>query len=535
VHTNLLRFAAVVAAAGMLLAACNRTPQHGHSHGDGGHAHGNGDHAHEEKTAQITVWTNGFEIFAEHKAPVAGKPTTFVTHVTNLETTEPRREGPVRFLLQQDAGAPIEHLQAAPARPGIYLPGLTFPKAGRWDVRVLIDGRTIQLGNVEVFADEHSAAHAEFPEPPEGVSFLKEQQWKILAKAEPVTQRSLVERVRVPATVNAKPGLHASVNAPIAGRLMPAEGRTLPVVGDKVEAGQVLALLQPSFSEIGARIVEAEAEVNRAKLAFEQASAALKRVQALAKAEARTARELEESEFAVRTAEANYKAAQALQGTYRSVTSAFGGGSTTVQPTLELRAPIAGIITSQAGVAIGEYVPAERTLLAILDNSAVFIEGKVPEVDAARLSASPGAIYERNAERGKFRPVTGEGKGRLVFTGIQVDPQTRTVPLVYEVPNAEGALRVGEAITLHAETARVENAVALPESAVVEEEGEFIAFVQIAGETFDKRTLKLGIRDGDWLQVVDGLQEGERVVTRGAYAIRLSSVSGVIPAHGHAH
>jgi multidrug efflux pump subunit AcrA (membrane-fusion protein) len=88
---------------------------------------------------------------------------------------------------------------------------------------------------------------------------------------------------------------------------------------------------------------------------------------------------------------------------------------------------------------------------------------------------------------------------------------------------------------LHVETARSEEAVAIPDSAIVEEGGQPVAFVQVSGETFEKRELKLGIRDGNFVQVLDGVKEGERVVTKGAYAIRLSSVSGVIPAHGHAH
>ena len=69
----------------------------------------------------------------------------------------------------------------------------------------------------------------------------------------------------------------------------------------------------------------------------------------------------------------------------------------------------------------------------------------------------------------------------------------------------------------------------------MEEDGRPIAFVQVAGETFQKRDLTTGIRDGDWVQVLSGVGEGERVVTKGAYAIRLASVSSAIPAHGHVH
>jgi membrane fusion protein, heavy metal efflux system len=106
---------------------------------------------------------------------------------------------------------------------------------------------------------------------------------------------------------------------------------------------------------------------------------------------------------------------------------------------------------------------------------------------------------------------------------------------VYELPNPDGRLRIGMALTVYVETAHVEEALVVPVAALVDEDGRAIAFVQVSGETFEKRDLTLGIRDGAFVQILAGLAEGERVVTKGAYAIRLASVSTTIPAHGHAH
>jgi membrane fusion protein, heavy metal efflux system len=75
----------------------------------------------------------------------------------------------------------------------------------------------------------------------------------------------------------------------------------------------------------------------------------------------------------------------------------------------------------------------------------------------------------------------------------------------------------------------------VPTSALVDEDGRAVVFVQLSGETFEKRDLELGIRDGAYVQILSGVSEGERVVTQGAYAIRLASVSTTIPAHGHSH
>ena len=76
------------------------------------------EHAAEVKTAQITVWTNGYEIFAEHMPPVVGRGTRFITHVSEIATGKPRRSGGVKFVLRQGTTT-FDHPQAAPERPGI--------------------------------------------------------------------------------------------------------------------------------------------------------------------------------------------------------------------------------------------------------------------------------------------------------------------------------------------------------------------------------------------------------------------------------
>lgn len=557
-NSNLLRPAAAVLAISIsFLAGCQRPADHGHAHdAKGGH-----EHEHADKTAQITVWSDRHEVFAEHKAAVVGKPTTFVTHVTDLKTLEPRREGPVKFLLRQGDAA-LEHPQAKPAKPGIYLPALTFPKPGMWQVTLLVpvDGTndTVALGVVEAFADAHAAQHAEISDAPEGVSFLKEQQWKILSQAEPVGKRRLVERVRVPAVVAARPGSLAQVATPQGGRLLAPAGKPLPTIGDTVTAGQTVALLQPAFApstalehaarqaetaarvaEFTTRAVEAGAELARAKLAIEQAEVTLKRLQTLVAAKARPERELQEAEFALKDAKAKHAAALVVEAAYREAATAMRASQSLTGPVapavIELKSPIAGTVVAVSVGAVGEQLAADRVIFTVLDASRVFLEAKVPEAGARKLPEPKQAVLELPGERGRIVPVTGEGGGRLVFTGLQVNPATRTVPLVYELPNPAGRLRLGEFVTLQLETGRAEDALAVPESALVEEGDQLVVFVQLSGETFDKRDIKPGLRDAGFVQVLDGLKAGERVVTKGAYAIRLSSISGVIPAHGHAH
>jgi RND family efflux transporter MFP subunit len=306
------------------------------------------------------------------------------------------------------------------------------------------------------------------------------------------------------------------------------------MVGDTVQAGQTLALVQPMASDLAVKLAEAEAEGVRAKLAVDQAEQTFKRTQKLAQAEAKSARELQEAEFALKSAQARLEAARAVQAAFQQARASSVDGNASV-PAIELKAPIGGMVVAQTGAALGEWVTPDKPLFKLLDAATVFIEARVPESAAARLSGAKGASAELPGERGAFLALTGEGRGRLVFLSPQVDTATRTVALVYEANNRDGRLRVGQQLALHVETAHSEDAVAVPDAAVVEEGGQPVCFVQVSGETFDKRELTLGFRDGNFVQVLRGLSEGERVVTKGAMAIRLAAASNVIPAHGHTH
>lgn len=492
----------------------------------------------EEKTLQVTVWDNGWEVFYEHSPVVAGRVANFATHVTDLRTFLPRREGRATFVLRIGEEAPLEHVEGAPSRPGIYGAQLTFPKAGKWSLSLLIPGETavqrVELRPVIVHESLEAARKAEAPDPPAGVSFLKEQQWKLGTRIEPVARRRLVERLRLPGAVSARPGSRASVTAPVEGRLLVPVGKSLPGLGDRVEAGQVLALVQPPFSEFAAKLVEANVEVVKSKLAQDAAEQSLARTRNLHAAQAKTERELQESELAFRTAQAQHQGAVGVRDAYQKAGAVFTTQEGKDLPALELRAPISGRVV-EVRAAVGEHVGPEHPLLTILDAERVYVEARIPETDVGRVSSARGAAYESMEAKGRPVAILGEGGGRVVYLGLEVDPSSRTIPLVYEVPNPGGHLRIGMTLTVFVETAREEQSLAVPASALVDEEGRYVAFVQTAGETFEKRDLTLGIRDTGFAQVLSGLAEGERVVTHGAYAVRLASVATSLPAHGHAH
>ena len=506
----------------------------------------------------MTVWSDRFEIFLEHLLIVVNTPTNFITHVTDLMTLEPRREGPLTFILRRGSEEPTTHIEPTPARDGIYIPELTFPKPGEWilSLRIPSAGQeyVVELPPLTVFATREEMARAPNPAASEGISFLKEQQWQLSTKTEPVHRRQVIERMRLAGVVSVRPGHRAAVTPPIAGHLMPPPGASLLSLGAHVKAGQVLAMVQPHLagsdlvtflsSQQQLQALDVELTVKaaaaiRARVAFNQAEQVLRRIRALREQNAKSARELEEAEFDQRKAEADLTAAEALRKTYERAKKQLADRPRSVDlsngmPAVELKAPIAGVIIGVSAT-VGEHVHSDGAVFTILNPDGVLIEVQIPEADLSRLGSSRGATYETSDAPGTFAPILGKGEGRLVYLGTTVDPKTRTVPLVYEVPNPDGRLRIGMALNVYVETAHVEEVLVVPVSALVDEDGRAIAFVQVAGETFEKRDLTLGIHNGEFVQVLSGVAEGERVVTKGAYAIRLASVSATIPAHGHAH
>jgi cobalt-zinc-cadmium efflux system membrane fusion protein len=511
----------------------------GHAHAaDGSHVgHGHGAEAEPEEesvTFAVTVWTNGFEVFMEHEAFVAGEAGTFVTHVSRLVSGDPKRTGAVRFLARSSTGAEFEHLQGRPARDGIYLPRIKFPSAGEWDIRIRIveagSATVIPLGMITVHTG-HEAAEAAQSVAVAGIPFLKEQQWQYPTLMRLATTRTLIERFTVPAEVAAKSGNRGAITTPIAGRLI-ATTNGFPEIGQPVRAGQIIAYVQPVFSEITTRLVAARAAVDASRIKLADADKTHARIRVLAREGAKSQRDLQQAQREMQLAESDHAAALALQRAYAAANSNLLSGRAEDAPSIALTAPIGGSVVRLAPIAMGEFIAEGTTIAWTLNSNPVHLHAHVPESFAARLTSITGADVERSD--GTTDRVFDKQRGRLVSIGSQIHPDTQTATVIIETPNTDPPFRVGQQTTLYLHTGRATNALALPSSALIEEQGMVTVYVQIAGETFAKRIVQTGIRDGDWVQILSGVTTGEMVAVKNAYAIRLAAVAGgAIPHSNH--
>jgi len=76
----------------------------------------------------------------------------------------------------------------------------------------------------------------------------------------------------------------------------------------------------------------------------------------------------------------------------------------------------------------------------------------------------------------------------------------------------------------------------VPLSAVLEEMGSYITFVQKSAESYEKQVVEIGVNDGKVVQILSGLSIGDKVITKGALQVKLASMSGIVDPHaGHNH
>ena len=473
----------------------------------------------------ISDWTDRTELFMEYPALVAGETARFAVHFTRLGNFKPVKEGAVEVQLQSADGVQ-RFSTTGPSRPGIFGVDVKPAKAGTYTMTVELRSRDLtdkhSLGNVTVYGDLASASeHPVEKKQEETIAFLKEQQWALEFATEVVSQRSERAGFEVPAEVQPRAGGQGQVTVPLDGRLV--EASAIPV-GRSVSRGDVLARIAPPTTAPGdlAAVELAKAEAENA-LRFARRDR--ERAQRLVDAGAAPARRLEEARMTESASEARIKAAEARLAQYETTREADAQAGTRL---FAVRAPISGAVVESHAIS-GANVRAGDVLYRIVDTNQVYVAANVPEAELARLRQVTGAELEVPGLAMAI-PI-----GRMVAQSQVIDPASRTASVLYDVNNVDRRLAIGQAVTMRLFTSVNTTAPAVKESAIVDDAGRPVVFVQLAGEAFARRPVTLGNRRGEFVQVLEGVKPGERVVTKGAYLIRLSAMSSQIPAHGHVH
>ena len=294
------------------------------------------------------------------------------------------------------------------------------------------------------------------------------------------------------------------VFAPYPGRIT----RLLAKAGDDVKKGQELFYIDsPDLTTAEGTLIQTAAQL-------ELTTKSLKRAQELYASKGMAQKDLEQATSDHKTAEGNHHAARNAVRIFGKTDAEMNQivASHRIDSQMPVPAPMDGRVTAR-NAAIGLYVqpgnaPAPYT---VSDISTMWMLASVPETDIPLLRlgeqvdvnvmAFPGRVFE----------------GKIVNIGASVDPSTHRIQVRSEIADPKHELRAQMFATFVIRTGEERESPAIPESGAVREgDGTMTTWVTGDGHRFSKRTIKIGLQQDGFDQVLDGLQPGDQVATDGA-------------------
>lgn len=308
-----------------------------------------------------------------------------------------------------------------------------------------------------------------------------------------------------PATVQANENEMAEVTTLIRGRVV----KVHVDVGADVEKGALLAMLHSTdlgVTEGG--YLKARAKLHEAELAYQRA-------RDLYQDKAVSLAELQRREAELKTAQAEARETQTrleLLGVPPEELARLDREGT-IKADVPLRAPFDGRVIMR-NITRGEVVETNQKLFTVADLSDVWVVGNVPEKDVQSIrkeqkveviaSAYPHAIFS----------------GTITYISDVLDPATRTMRLRVTVPNPDRLLKPEMFAAVRVYAAPTPDALTVPLAAVQNGPTGKMVFVQQDANEFEARMVKLGVEQGEVATVLDGVKEGERVVTKGSFVLK---------------
>jgi len=300
---------------------------------------------------------------------------------------------------------------------------------------------------------------------------------------------------------------------------------------DQAQAAYAIA----TASTLPEEVQKAQGDTQAAKVALEAEQKVYDSRQELYKQGALPRKELDQSGVALTQARNQYELAQrhvdALMAVSRQqeLKSAAGQlqsakgkylGAEAQLAYSEIRSPIGGVVTDRP-LYPGEMAAAGTPLLTVMDTTSVVARAHIPQDQAALLKLGDKATITvpatvSGAGHGEDDPIDG----KVTVVSPALDPNSTTVEVWVQAKNSKGRLRPGTSVQISMLARAVPSSVVIPAAAVLTAPDKS-SYVMVAGSDnrAHQKTVKTGIRQGDQVQILDGLADGDRVVTSGAYGL----------------
>lgn len=337
----------------------------------------------------------------------------------------------------------------------------------------------------------------------------------------PIRKQAFQQVRTYPGIVAPSPDGDAHVGSLISGRVVTIDVR----LGKKVKIGTPLCRIESP--EIGA----AQAAYIRAAAEYELAKKEQTRSQKLKEADIGSEKNLLEKEAALQSAQAEFEAAERglISIGFSQTEIATMKNDKDCACILTIKSPIDGTVTDW-WIKIGQRVDPEKDLFHILDLTKLWIQIAVYEKDLPGIKISQIVNIVPQSFPDKIF------QGKIVQIGREVNKETRTINCFAEVPN-EGEILIPNLFVtcqIMTDTAN-DHVLSVPEDAIViDEHGDQSVYLEVEPFHFAVREVKTDRTSNGWVEILDGLKEGDRVVFKGAFFIKSEVAKGNF-GHGHAH
>jgi len=470
----------------------------------------------------ITDYSEQTELFVEFDPFVVNSPSTFLAHFTYMDTFKPFKEGQVEACLSFSNETKECFSVDAPAFEGIFKPVATPTQSG--DAKLSI---SIKLGSISVTHELGMFKVYEFvaqipllkEEEDDSISYLKEQQWKVEFATQIVKKRLLRESISTFANVEIPHNHEYILTAPVSGIVTLNEGIS---VGTKLKKNMTVAYITPllgqkeDISTLKFELKKANTNLTLKKYDYER----------LQKLKAKNA----VSQNRLIVAEQEYEMAKAQLANVTQRLKQFDTGSNK-NLGLSLNNQINGTINKLLALS-GSYVNEGDTIAHIINPEKLWLNINIPQNDSKQITKPLGVELLRNENSLVF---TVNENAKFLYFNNNIDPITRTASLLFEINNDSSSLEIGAIYAARAYTGKTVEALAIPKSAILNDNGQHVVYIQTGGESFERRNVQTGLSDAGYVEVYSGVSAGEHIASKGVYEILLSSISPAAAGHGHAH
>lgn len=475
------------------------------------------EHSHEVgglEPLAYTIYSEKTELFVDFKPLVVGNTSGFTAHFTILgDNFLPLTEGKITVSLIIGENG-LRNSADSASSPGIFRLALKPNASGTGKLIFDIEAKDytdqIVIENIAVYPNEQAALENQTATASgDEITFLKEQAWKVEFANAPVSKQPFSDIIKTNGQILSAPGDEIMVTANVSGSVLFSGNKT--IVGHEVSVGTNL------FTISGGNITTGTIEANfkKQKAIYDKAKADFDRASELVKDNIVSQKEYLQAKVAFENAQTAYNAIAENYSEKGQIISASMGGF------------VKNILVSE-----GQYVEAGTPLALLSKNKKLVLQAKVSQRYFNKLSTISSANFRTVGSETVFN--TQELNGKIISFGKSASSGSPFIPITFEIDNI-GNIIPGSVAEVYLKSTLIPNALVVPASSLMEEQGNFYVYVQTGGESFQKREVKLGATDGMNFQILSGVSEGERVVTQGAYQIKLSSASGELPAHGHEH